>query len=115
MKMSLFALLGATLVVSITSCSKPEQAKESPLRGSMSADSPVVARDLLKNAYFGDLHIHTRYSFDAYLMGTRASPDDAYRFGKGEMISHSSGFQMKMKKPLDFLAVTDHASIWGNS
>ncbi len=113
MKMSLFALLGATLVVSITSCSKPEPAKESPLRGSMSVDSPVVARDLLKNAYFGDLHIHTRYSFDAYLMGTRASPDDAYRFGKGEMISHSSGFQMKMKKPLDFLAVTDHAFYLG--
>jgi uncharacterized protein DUF3604 len=66
-----------------------------------------------KNAYFGDTHIHTILSFDAYLMGTRGTPDDAYEFAKGGAISHASGFQMQMKKPLDFLAVSDHGFYLG--
>ena len=48
------------------------------------ADKPasVPSKDFneLRNAYFGDLHVHTRYSFDAYVFGTTASPDDAYRY-----------------------------------
>ena len=43
-----------------------------------------------KNAYFGDLHIHTSWSFDAFIYNTRTSPDDAYRFAKGEKIKHSA-------------------------
>ena len=72
-----------------------------------------IERNALRNAYFGDTHIHTRYSFDAYLMGTRATPDDAYAFAKGDMLQHPSGFEMEMKKPLDFLSVTDHAFYLG--
>ena len=56
-----------------------------------------------KNAYFGDTHVHTNLSFDAYLMGTRRTPDEAYEFAKGAAIEHASGFKMQMKKPLDFL------------
>ncbi|MCH2098714.1 MAG: DUF3604 domain-containing protein [Pseudomonadales bacterium] len=66
-----------------------------------------------RRALFGDLHIHTRYSFDAYIFGTRTTPDDAYRFARGDVIRHPAGFEMKMDKPLDFLAVTDHASYIG--
>ncbi|MDC0214154.1 DUF3604 domain-containing protein [Gammaproteobacteria bacterium] len=66
-----------------------------------------------KNAYFGDTHVHTNLSFDAYLMGTRRTPDEAYEFAKGAGIEHASGFMMKMKKPLDFLAVADHAFYLG--
>jgi len=66
-----------------------------------------------RRAYFGDLHVHTRYSFDAWIFGTRTTPDDAYRFARGEGIPHPAGFEMKMDKPLDFLAVTDHASYLG--
>ncbi len=72
-----------------------------------------VERNPLRNAYFGDTHIHTILSFDAYLMGTRGTPDDAYEFAKGAAISHASGFQMQMKKPLDFLAVSDHGFYLG--
>jgi hypothetical protein len=67
-----------------------------------------------KNAYFGDLHIHTRYSFDAFIFKTRNSPDDAYRYAKGEQIMHAAGYPIKLKgPPLDFMAVTDHAEYMG--
>ena len=52
-----------------------------------------------KNAYFGDLHVHTSNSFDAYTFGTIASPADAYRFSYGNAIPHPTGYQIQLKKP----------------
>ena len=67
-----------------------------------------------RNAYFGDLHIHTRNSFDAYIFNVRRTADDAYRFAKGETVQHPSGFDMTIAGgPLDFYAVTDHAEYLG--
>ncbi|MCY3926673.1 MAG: DUF3604 domain-containing protein [Acidobacteria bacterium] len=74
------------------------------------ADAP----NPLKDAYFGDLHVHTRFSFDAYLFQTRTNPDDAYRFAKGEAIDHPSGHQLQLQSgALDFQAVTDHGMYLG--
>ena len=66
-----------------------------------------------RKAYFGDLHIHTRYSFDAYIFGTIASPDDAYNYARGQPLEHPSGYTMQLREPLDFYAVTDHAMLMG--
>jgi len=66
-----------------------------------------------RNAYFGDLHVHTTYSFDAYAFGTLATPYDAYRFARGEAIQHPAGFDMQLREPLDFYGVTDHAMFMG--
>ena len=66
-----------------------------------------------RNAYFGDLQVHTEYSFDAYSFGTTATPYDAYRFAQGEAIQHPSGYQIQLRTPLDFYAVTDHAMFLG--
>ena len=67
-----------------------------------------------RNAYFGDMHIHTRNSFDAYIFNVRRTADDAYRFAKGETVSHPSGFDMTIAGgPLDFYTVTDHAEYLG--
>ena len=66
-----------------------------------------------RDAFFGDLHVHTRYSFDAFIFGTTASPDDAYRYAKGSSIKHPLGFDMQLDDPLDFYAVTDHAAWLG--
>ncbi len=66
-----------------------------------------------RNAYFGDLHVHTTYSFDAYSFGTLATPYDAYRFALGEAIKHPAGFDMQLNEPLDFYGVTDHAMFMG--
>ena len=76
-------------------------------------DDRAVEVNPNKNAYFGDTHVHTVLSFDAYLMGTRRTPDEAYEFAKGAAIEHASGFKMQMKKPLDFLMVADHAFYLG--
>ena len=77
------------------------------------ADKPPVNLD--RNAYFGDLHVHTKYSFDAYAFGTLASPYDAYRFAKGEAIKHPAGFDIQLQAPLDFYGVTDHGFFMGVS
>ena len=66
-----------------------------------------------RNAYFGDLHVHTEYSFDAYSFGTTATPYDAYRFARGDAITHPSGYEVQLRTPLDFYAVTDHAMFLG--
>ena len=62
-------------------------------------DSPAIKRA----AYFGDTHIHTRYSFDAFMFNVRTTPDDAYRYAKGEPIDHPAGMQLRINgAPLDF-------------
>ena len=66
-----------------------------------------------RKAYFGDLHVHTTYSFDGYAFGTLATPYDAYRFAKGEAIANPAGFKMQLSRPMDFYAVTDHAMFLG--
>ena len=66
-----------------------------------------------KNAYFGDLHVHTENSFDAYAFGTTSSPADAYKYARGEAIKHPTGYQVQLSRPLDFYAVTDHGVFLG--
>ena len=71
----------------------------------------VVAAE--RGAYFGDLHVHTGYSFDAFSFATRTTPDDAYRFAAGAAIKHPSGHDIQLDRALDFYAVTDHAAYLG--
>ena len=67
-----------------------------------------------RSAFFGDLHIHTQLSFDAFMGGNRTSPDDAYEFAKGAPLKLPSGETVRISgAPLDFLAVTDHAEYLG--
>jgi len=67
-----------------------------------------------RNAYFGETHIHTSWSFDAYTFGNlKAGPEDAYKYAMGQPIMHPAGYQVKINRPLDFLAVTDHAEYVG--
>ena len=66
-----------------------------------------------RSVFFGDLHIHTRLSLDAYRFGVTAGPEDAYVFAKGGTIEHGAGYPIRLTEPLDFAAVTDHAEFLG--
>lgn len=85
----------------------PESAAEK-----IAAAEAALAENPLKNAYFGETHVHTSYSLDAYIGGTRLTPDDAYRFAKGEEVS-IHGDKHSIGRPLDFAAVSDHAEYLG--
>ena len=73
---------------------------------------PAVPVDPLRQAYFGDMHLHTSNSFDAAWAGVRTTPADAYRYAEGFPIQYM-GRQIKRNVPLDFLAVSDHAEYMG--
>ncbi len=111
-------ILALAIALGLTGCAAP-QIDEAGLNPPASADNPVAPaqtpgynRD--RNAYFGDMHIHTRNSFDAYIFNVRRTPDDAYRFAKGETLRHPAEFDMTIAGgPLDFYTVTDHAEYLG--
>jgi hypothetical protein len=81
---------------------------------------PCEHRSATRNAFFGDLHIHTGLSYDARPLGTNTTPADAYRFARGEAIgippygeAGQTTRQAQLAQPLDFAAVTDHAEFFG--
>lgn len=76
--------------------------------------------DRERQPFFGDLHVHTALSLDANLQGTRLSPRDAYRFARGEQVdlppydaSGRASRTLQLERPLDFVAVSDHAEFLG--
>jgi hypothetical protein len=75
--------------------------------------SPYVGRDFPTRPFFGDTHTHTSFSMDAGAFGARLGPADAYRFGKGQEVTASSGQRAKLSRPLDFLVVADHSDNMG--
>ena len=82
--------------------------------------APCADRSPLRNAYFGDLHVHTTYSWDGAGRGMNTTPDQAYRFATGESLgippydNAGKGLRtVQIDRPLDFAAVTDHAESIG--
>jgi hypothetical protein len=61
------------------------------------------------HAFFGDTHHHTNNSGDAFMAGNRLSPEQAYRFARGEEVVSSTGIPVRMSRPMDFLVISDHA------
>ncbi|GMV39569.1 MAG: hypothetical protein AMXMBFR64_12850 [Myxococcales bacterium] len=79
---------------------------------------PCADRNPLRNAYFGDLHVHTAYSFDASRYDVRTTPAQAYAFARGESVwlpplgpDGKGTREVRLRRPLDFAAVTDHAEL----
>jgi hypothetical protein len=102
------------VTVSLAACNKPAQ--EAKATTAPAATPEILAASLpsnpLKEAYFGEQHMHTAYSLDAYIGGARLTPAEAYHFAKGAEVE-VGGVKVQLHKPLDWAAVTDHAEYIG--
>lgn len=103
-------LVASTIaMVTLASC---DTAPTSDRGYNNAADVPVA--EYPERVYWGDLHLHTLYSFDSYNFGNKSlGPDEAYRFAKGEPIEAHTGDIAQLKAPLDFLMISDHAEYLG--
>ncbi len=75
--------------------------------------SPFIGRNFPDRVLFGDLHFHTDLSFDAGLIGTTLDAHDGFRMARGEEVTSNTGQPVQLIRPLDFLAITDHAEMMG--
>lgn len=83
--------------------------------------SALVAESVLaqeknpeRNVYYGETHLHTSWSFDAYAFGdTQTGPEEFYQYAMGEPTLHPGGYKVKITKPLDWGAVTEHVDFMG--
>src|SRR5262245_7283665 len=80
---------------------------------------PCAHRDPLRQALYGDLHVHTGFSMDVSEREGFSNPDTAYRFARGEAVdlpgpsASSPHRRAQLERPLDFAAVTDHSEWLG--
>jgi len=110
-------------VAALAACSEsPEPTPPAETPATTAAPVPLAvetapqrpAANPLRNAYFGAVHVHTGYSFDAFINGTVSVPADAYKWAKGEAIQgNKEGLMLQIDTPLDFYAVSDHAEMMG--
>jgi hypothetical protein len=109
-KNSIAYLIPASLLFSLVACTnKPATPTSEQTTQSASKRPPA---NPLRNAYFGDTHLHTGLSFDAYIIRTNTRPNDSYAYAKGQPVNYMGKTEQR-KVPLDFLAVTDHAEYLG--
>ncbi len=72
-------------------------------------DADVKLTEYPEQVYFGDTHLHTSNSSDAFGLGVRLGPEEALRFARGEQVTSTTGLKAKLSRPLDFLVIADHS------
>ncbi|HEV7317680.1 MAG TPA: DUF3604 domain-containing protein [Ensifer sp.] len=75
--------------------------------------SPYAGRHYPTRVFFGDQHLHTAWSADAGMSGATLTPEDAVRFARGEEVTSNTGQPVRLSRPLDWIAVTDHSDGMG--
>lgn len=106
------ALAAGAGLLALAACG-PNAARDGGNAGA-ATEATTVAANPDRNVYFGAVHVHTSLSFDAFTNGTRTTPEDAYRWARGEEMSSSGmGPPIKIATPLDFYMVADHAEQLG--
>jgi hypothetical protein len=114
--------LAAALAVALAAPHGAARAGGEPAFRRTEAREPCAAHDRLRRPFFGDTHVHTALSFDAWGQGTLNRPRDAYRFARGEPVGiqpwapdGSPVRSVRLRRPLDFAVVTDHAELLGET
>jgi len=123
MKKQFAVLIAASLgLMALSGCQKEEAPVAAPPATVPAAAQAAPAEQAAPDAsttkfpeqvFFGDTHLHTSYSVDAGAFGARLTPRDAYVFAKGNEVTASSGQPAKLRRPLDFLVVSDHSDAMG--
>jgi hypothetical protein len=75
--------------------------------------SPYPEQNFPNRVFFGDAHLHSSYSTDAGMLGNTLGPEEAFRFARGETVTSSTGIPARLRRPLDFVVLTDHAETLG--
>ena len=113
-KMAVLSLTVLFAFMMLISCKKSEGPQPAQSTGATSSNEPAPPPNPDRNAYFGEEHIHTSWSVDAWLMGNRLTgPGEAYKYAQGETIKHPMGYDIKIETPMDFMGVTDHSEYVG--
>lgn len=104
---------GALLLTAtaLTSCDKIKHA----VRGGSASEASIKDTPYPEKVLWGDTHLHTANSVDAFGFGNRLPPEDALRFARGEEVKSSTGIKAKLARPLDFLVVSDHSEGLGST
>lgn len=112
-KIMMMALPALTLATAALAQTDAGTLEEKNVAHDMADFSPYVDRHLPNDVFWGDTHLHSSYSFDAGFFGNSLTPEDAYRFARGEEVTSSTGSRIKLIRPLDFVVVADHAEYFG--
>ena len=100
--------------LAMAGCSKPAEKAPEATAAAVVAESPPVAEPTYPTrAWFGDTHVHTGWSADAGLDGAVTSPEDAFRMARGEEVKSNTGQMAKLRRPLDWMVITDHSDGMG--
>ncbi|MFN2254768.1 MAG: DUF3604 domain-containing protein [Candidatus Promineifilaceae bacterium] len=118
---SFLSILAASILCVAANPVQAEQAQNTPPQsldappptGKKIDYSPYPKETFPNQVFFGDTHLHTSYSTDAGMIGNTLGPEDAYRFARGETVTSSTGLPARLRRPLDFLVVADHAENLG--
>ncbi len=103
----------ASVIVATGSMTVAQDVAPSALPSDGVVYSPYPDQDFPNRVLFGDTHLHTASSADAGLVGAILTPDDAYRYARGEVVTSNTGLKAKLARPLDFLVITDHSENLG--
>jgi hypothetical protein len=101
-------LIGTSLLIG--GCDRIKQAT-----GVGKSEATVAETAYPERVFFGDTHLHTSNSVDAFGFGVRLGPEEALRFARGEEVKSTTGTMAKLERPLDFLVITDHAEGLGGT
>ncbi len=93
----------STIALACTLCLLPIATAQQPYPAEASRTHP-------DRVYWGDTHLHTALSGDAFRFNTRLGPEEAYRFARGEEVTSNTGQPAKLRRPLDFIVVADHGN-----
>ncbi len=105
-------LVGAGLAMAVLASPTPQQ---SVAAASVAGAQPAASTAYPEQVFWGDTHLHTANSLDAFAFGNRLGPEAALRFAKGETVTSSTGLSAQLNRPLDFLVIADHSDSLGST